>query len=42
MASKYLLEAGALGIRRMDKSHANRIARLTGATIVTSMANPEG
>lgn len=42
MASKYLLEAGALGIRRLDKSHANRIAKLTGATVITTMANPEG
>ena len=40
MASKYLLEAGAIGIRRLDKSHANRIAKLTGATVLTTFSNP--
>ncbi len=31
-----------MGIRRLSKSHANRIAKLTGATLITSMATPEG
>lgn len=42
VAAKYLVEAGALGIRRVDKGDLQRIAKLTGATIITTLATPEG
>lgn len=42
VAAKYLVEAGALGIRRVDKGDLQRIAKLTGATVVTTLATPEG
>ena len=42
LASKYLVEAGCLGLRRVDKGDLHRIAKLTGATVVSTMATPEG
>lgn len=42
IAAKYLVEAGAIGIRRVDKGDLSRIAKLTGATVISTMATPEG
>lgn len=42
LASKYLVEAGCIGLRRVDKGDLQRIAKLTGATVVSTMATPEG
>ena len=42
VAAKYLVEAGALGIRRVEKGDLQRIAKLTGATVITTLATPEG
>jgi T-complex protein 1 subunit alpha len=41
-AAKYLVEAGAIGLRRIEKTDMRRIARLTGATVVTTFATSEG
>jgi len=41
IASKYMVEANILGLRRVDKNDLRRIAKATGATIVTTLANPE-
>lgn len=41
-ASKYMFETGCLGLRRIDKGDIHRIARLTGATVINTMATPEG
>jgi len=41
-AMKYLIEAGVLGVRRVDKKDLKRIAKCTGATVVLSMATMEG
>ena len=42
VAAKYLVEAGALGVRRVEKGDLQRIAKLTGATVITTLATPEG
>lgn len=42
LASKYMVEAGCIGLRRVEKGDLNRIAKLTGATVITTMATPEG
>ena len=42
LASKYMVEAGCIGLRRVDKGDLQRIAKLTGATVVSTMATPEG
>ncbi|EGD80438.1 T-complex protein 1 subunit alpha [Salpingoeca rosetta] len=39
---KYFVEAGVMAVRRVAKDDLKRIARMTGATIVMSMANLEG
>jgi len=39
---KYFVEAGALAVRRCKKVDLKRIAKATGATFVTSLANLEG
>jgi len=39
---KYFVEAGAMAARRCNKDDLRRIAKLTGATLVTSLANLEG
>ena len=40
LANKYLVEAGAIGLRRIDKGDLNRIAKLTGATVISTLATP--
>jgi T-complex protein 1 subunit alpha len=42
IASKYFVEAGIFAMRRVDKNDLRRIAKSTGATIVTTMATAEG
>ena len=42
IASKYFVEAGVFAMRRVDKNDLRRIAKSTGATIVTTLANTEG
>lgn len=42
LASKYLVEAGCLGLRRVDKGDLKRIAKLTGAQVISTMATAEG
>lgn len=42
LASKYFVEAGVFAMRRVDKNDLRRIAKSTGATIVTTMATAEG
>lgn len=41
-AAKYMVENNVMGLRRIEKSDMRRIAKLTGASIVTTMANAEG
>ena len=42
LASKYLVEAGCIGLRRVDKGDIARIAKLTGATVISTMATADG
>lgn len=42
IAAKYLVEAGIIGIRRVDKSDLRRIARSTGGTVITTLAQDDG
>ncbi|GCA64243.1 chaperonin Cpn60/TCP-1 family, partial [Kipferlia bialata] len=42
MAQKYLVEQGVLGIRRCDKDDLQRIARMTGGAILSTLADLEG
>jgi len=42
VANKYLVEANAIGLRRVEKNDLRRIAKSTGATIVTTLATTEG
>jgi len=42
VAAKYLVEGGAIGLRRVEKTDMRRIARLTGATVVTTFAQADG
>ena len=37
-----MFEAGCLGLRRIGKADVSRIAKLTGATVVNTLATPEG
>merc|ERR1712127_1176935 len=39
---KYFVEAGAMGVRRCKKSDLKRIAKATGATFLSTLANLEG
>merc|ERR1712141_146567 len=39
---KYFVEAGAMAVRRCKKVDLKRIAKATGATLITSLANLEG
>ena len=41
-ASTYMNASGVLGLRRVEKADLHRIAKLTGATVITTMATPEG
>jgi T-complex protein 1 subunit alpha len=40
LASKYLVEAGCLGLRRVSIGDLHTIAKLTGATVISTMATP--
>jgi len=42
MAMKYLIEAGILAVRRVDKKDMRRIAKCTGGSIILTMATIEG
>eukprot|EP00929_Paragymnodinium_shiwhaense_P030465 TRINITY_DN17265_c0_g1_i1.p1 TRINITY_DN17265_c0_g1~~TRINITY_DN17265_c0_g1_i1.p1 ORF type:complete len:548 (+),score=206.74 TRINITY_DN17265_c0_g1_i1:78-1721(+) len=42
MAMKYLVEAGVLGVRRVDKKDIRRIAKCTGGQLILTMATLEG
>ena len=42
LGQKYLIEAGVIGIRRIEKSDMRRIAKSSGAQVVTTMANQDG
>mmetsp|Transcript_1110 Transcript_1110/g.2365 ORF Transcript_1110/g.2365 Transcript_1110/m.2365 type:complete len:545 (-) Transcript_1110:421-2055(-) len=39
---KYFVEAGAMAVRRVDKSDLNRLARATGGQVVVTLADMEG
>lgn len=41
-AAKYLVENNVMGLRRIEKADLRRIAKMTGATIITTMANTDG
>jgi len=41
-AMKYLVEAGILGVRRVDRKDIKRIAKCTGAQLILTMATMEG
>jgi len=40
--TKYFVEKGAMGVRRVLKKDLKRIAKATGATIISSLSNLEG
>jgi len=42
LAAKYLVEAKCMGLRRINKDHLRRIAKASGATVVTTLADEEG
>lgn len=42
IASKYMVEKGVIGLRRIEKSDMRRIARATGAQMVTTLAKNDG
>jgi len=42
MAMKYLIEAGVLAVRRVDKKDMRRIAKCTGANMLLTLATVEG
>lgn len=42
IAAKYFVEAGVFAMRRVDKADLRRIAKSTGATVITTFANAEG
>lgn len=42
LASKYLVNKGIMGLRRIDSKEMRRLARATGATVVTTLANNDG
>ncbi|CAM5999710.1 unnamed protein product [Sphagnum balticum] len=42
LASKYMVENGCIGLRRVEKGDLHRIAKLTGATVISTLATPEG
>merc|ERR1719433_2235064 len=41
-AMKYLIEAGILAVRRVDKKDIRRIAKCTGAQVILTMATMDG
>jgi T-complex protein 1 subunit alpha len=42
VAAKYLVEKGVMGLRRVEKSDLRKIAKSTGASIITTMATNDG
>jgi len=42
MAMKYLVDAGILGVRRVDKKDIRRIAKCTGAQLILTLATMDG
>lgn len=42
VASKYLVQKNIMGLRRLNKKDLNRLAKATGATVITSFANSDG
>ena len=42
IASKYLVEKNIMGLRRVELSDLKRIAKATGASVVTTLANNDG
>lgn len=42
VAAKYLVEKGCLGLRRIERKELVKIARATGASLLTTLANSEG
>ena len=42
MALKYFVEAGAIAVRRCKKEDLRRIAKLTGGTLMITLADMEG
>lgn len=42
VANKYLCENNVFGLRRVDKQDLRRIAKASGASIVTTLASAEG
>lgn len=42
MCSKYMVEAGVMGVRRVLKSDLKKIAKASGAQFLISMANMDG
>lgn len=42
IANKYMVEAGILGLRRVDKHDIRKIAKASGATVIGTLANAEG
>ena len=42
IASKYMVERKIMGLRRVNKADLRRIAKSTGATVITSLATNEG
>merc|ERR1711865_119383 len=42
MAMKYLVEAGVLAVRRVDKKDIRRIAKCTGAQLILTLATMDG
>jgi T-complex protein 1 subunit alpha len=41
IAAKYFVEAGVFALRRVEKNDLRRIAKSTGATVITTFANTE-
>ena len=42
VANKYLVQANVMGLRRVSKGDMRRIARCSGATVLTSLSNIDG
>ena len=42
VANKYLVENNVLGLRRVSKSDIRKIAKCSGATLMTTLSNMEG
>lgn len=42
IAAKYMVERKIMGFRRLDKADLRRIAKSTGATVITTLATNEG